>query len=161
MLKMVIIFLMRHSSAPVNALHQLLPYEFGVDARNGGLHVAWEPSVSLSKSFSFHFNIAPIIIDRFADSEIIFSQASSFLTYERSGLFSSLGLGPTISSTWKKWPNSKQTNIGASLYAGLMQDKIRLTLGTRSFNNDDFYGDTVFVNISVTDVPGFAYWLFN
>lgn len=153
--------LLRHSSAPVNVWQQYLPYEVGVDARNGGLHLAWEPSISLSKSFSFNVNLAPVTVNRFSGEEIFFSQASLFLNYQRDSLISSIGIGPTINKTWKKWPNSKQTNVGGSIYFGLLRDKIRLTLGTRSFNKRDFYGDTIFVDLSITDIPGFSYWLFH
>lgn len=153
--------LLRHSAAPMNVWQQYLPYEFGVDARNGGLHIAWEPSISLSKYFGLNLNIAPVIFDRFADNALVFSQASLFLSYRLDGLISSFGVGPTLTSTWEKLPDSKQNNIGGSLYLGLLRDKIRLTLGARSFNKTNFYGDTVFINFSITDVPGFSYWLYH
>lgn len=150
-----------HSSAPSNSWEQYLPYELGVDARNGGVFVAWEPSLPLSKSFVLNFNVAPIVMDRFDDKIVLFSQASLFLSYKRDSLISSIGFGPTVSNTWDKRSDSKQTNLGASAYLGILQDKMRVTFGTRSFAKDDFFGDTLYINVSITDVPGFSYWLFH
>jgi hypothetical protein len=150
-----------HSSAPANVWQQYLPYEVGVDARNGGLLVAWEPSISLSKSFGLNLNVAPVVVDRFAEDLIFFSQASLFLSHHQDSIISSVGIGPVVTGAWEKRSESEQFNIGISGYIGILQDKMRLTVGSRTFKNSDYYGDTFYVNISITDIPGFSYWLFH
>lgn len=70
-----------------------------------------------------------------------------------------MGLGPTVSWTWKNWPDSKQLNFGAALFVGLVEDKIRLTVGKMNFG-DNFEGDNFYINIGVNDFPGLVYWAF-
>ena len=68
-----------------------------------------------------------------------------------------LGAGPSVSWTWKKWQDSEQLNVGAAMYLGFVEDKLRLTVGKISFN-DEFHGDNYYINIGVNDVPGLVYW---
>jgi hypothetical protein len=66
-------------------------------------------------------------------------------------------MGPSLSWTWKQWPNSEQLNVGAMMYVGFIEDKVRLSVGKTSFR-DEFSGGNYFVNIGINDVPGFVYW---
>lgn len=151
--------LLIHSAAPADSWMTWLPYEIGADFRNGGLIVSWLPGFDLSENLSLDFKITPAHLNRFAGEEIWFSQADMFLSYKRDGFFSSFGIGPTYTYTWKDWPGAKQNNIGASVYVAILQDKLRLTIGERNFNESSFAGESIYFSISVTDIPGFAYWL--
>ena len=151
--------LLIQSAAPADSWMTWLPYEIGADFRNGGLVVSWLPGIDLSESLSFDLRITPVHLNRYAGEEIWFSQADLFLSYNRSGFFSSFGIGPTYTYTWKDWPGAKQNNLGASLYIAMLQDKLRLTIGERDFNENSFAGESIYLSISVMDIPGFAYWL--
>ena len=41
----------------------------------------------------------------------------------------------------------------------LLQDKLRFTVGERSFSDVGFAGDSTYLSISVMDIPGFVYWM--
>ena len=151
--------LLIQSAAPADSWMTWLPYEIGADFRNGGLVVSWLPGIDLTESLSFDLRITPVHLNRYAGEEIWFSQADLFLSYNRSGFFSSFGIGPTYTYTWKDWPGAKQNNLGASLYIAMLQDKLRLTIGERDFNENSFAGESIYLSISVMDIPGFAYWL--
>lgn len=53
-----------------------------------------------------------------------------------------------------------RVNLGASMYAGFLQDKLRLTFGAMGFREDGFPGDILYINIGITDIPGFIYWFY-
>lgn len=151
--------LLIQSAAPADSWMTWLPYEIGADFRNGGLVVSWLPGVDLSDNLSLDLKVTPAHLNRFAGETIWFSQADLYLSYQRSGIISSFGIGPTYTYSWKDWPGAKQNNVGASVYLAMLQDKLRLTIGSRSFRNSDFAGESVYFSISVMDIPGFVYWL--
>jgi predicted acylesterase/phospholipase RssA len=151
--------LFSRSTAPLDTWQRYLPYEVGVDVRNGGVKIAWEPSLFLSPNYSLDFNIAPILHNRFASNNIFFSQVNLYLSRQNDYWISSFGIGPSYSYSWKNSPTAKQHNVGASFYMGFIRDKIRLTVGQRSSTTDDFSGDSLYYMLSVTDIPGFVYWL--
>ncbi len=70
---------------------------------DGGVFVAWEPSLPLSKYFGLNLNLAPIMVVRFEDRIVLFSQASLFISYKRF--------------------DSKKTNLGVSAYLGYCKIK--------------------------------------
>ena len=151
--------LLIRSAAPADTWLNWLPYEIGADYRNGGLVVSWLPGIDLSEKVSLDLKLTPVHLNRFAGNSIWFSQANLFLSYRRKGFFSSFGAGPTWTYTWKDWPGSARHNLGASVYIAVLQDKLRFTVGKRDFNGDGFAGESDFLYISVTDIPGFFYWL--
>lgn len=151
--------LLIRSAAPADTWHNWLPYEIGADLRNGGLVVSWLPGIKLTDNYSLDLKITPAHLNRFSGDSIWFSQFDLFLNYSRGGLISSFGIGPTYTYTWKNWPEAKQNNVGASMYVAFLEDKLRLSMGQRSFDDDDFAGESIYLSISVMDVPGFAYWL--
>ena len=151
--------LLIRSAAPADTWMNWLPYEIGADFRNGGLVVSWLPGMNFNENISLDFKITPAQLNRYAGESIWFSQVDVFFSYRRQGLFSSFGLGPTYSYTWEEWQGAKQNNIGASLYMALLQDKLRFTVGERSFSDVGFAGDSTYLSISVMDIPGFVYWM--
>ena len=146
------------SAAPADSWYNWLPYEIGADFRNGGLVVSWLPGIDLSEKFSLDLKITPVHLNRYGGEAIWFSQFDLFYSYRRQGLISSVGLGPTFSYTWEDWPDAKQNNLGASAYVAFLQDKLRLTVGQRTFD-DTFAGEHIYLSISVMDIPGLTYWL--
>lgn len=155
-------FSINQSTAPDGTWQSYLPYEIGTDARNGGLAVSWEPALQArTLNLSLNARITPFALNRYGEAGIWYSQIDLLLSYRRTGLFSSFGIGPTFARTWRPWPGYEQATVGGSLYLGLLQDKYRITAGTRSFAHDGFAGDDVYVILGITDIPGIAYWLMN
>ena len=74
-------------------------------------------------------------------------------------ILSSVGLGPTFTWTWRNEDFARRSNFGATVSAGLLADKLRVSYGVRSFSRTDFAGDDIFWHIGVNDVPGVLYWL--
>lgn len=150
-----------HRTASPEIEYSLLPYEIGVDVRNGGPIIAWYYGIPLAKNLSFDMRFTPVHHNRFADREIWFSQIDSFISWRSNGLLSSFGVGPTFTYTYNEWPGAKQENIGASLYLGFFRDKLRISFGQRTDKTHftDFPGDSTFLYISITDIPGIVYWL--
>lgn len=151
--------LLIRSAAPADTWMNWLPYEIGADFRNGGLVVSWLPGMNFNENISLDFKITPAQLNRYAGESIWFSQVDVFFSYRRKGLFSSFGLGPTYTYTWEEWQGAEQNNIGASVYMALLQDKLRFTVGERSFSDVGFAGDSTYLSISVMDIPGFVYWM--
>ena len=151
------------TTAPQHSIAVYFPYAFDIDLRNGGGTLTWEPGVKLGDGqWNAEAKLAPFHHNRYSDKEIFFSQVDLFLVRRVSiGIISSLAIGPTFTYTWKQWPNSQRFNTGTSIYAGLFADKIRFTLGQRtgSYNYPDFPGDTAYMYLSITDLPGIYYWL--
>ncbi|MFV2060700.1 MAG: patatin-like phospholipase family protein [Gammaproteobacteria bacterium] len=151
--------LFSRSTAPLDTWQRYLPYEVGVDVRNGGVKIAWEPSIYIAKNYSLDINITPVGHNRFASKNIFFSQVNLYLSWQTDSWFSSIGIGPSYTYSWKEDVNAKQNNVGASIYMGFVRDKIRITAGQRSFTDSYFSGDSSYYMLSVTDIPGFVYWL--
>lgn len=147
-------------TAPSGTWQRALPYELGSDLRNGGLYMAWEPRIRVkSTKLALNLRLSPFLLNRFGDDTIRYAQADLFVSYRRNGVFSSIGAGPTYAHTWDSWQGHARDTLGASVYVGFLQDKLRLSGGTRSFKNDGFAGDDIYLTLSITDIPGFVYWL--
>ena len=149
------------STAPDYSWQSWLPDEIAVDARNGGLDLSWYQGLRIgSKGFRWDVKFTPIQLNHSGgsrDDYVWFSQADFLISRKTHGFFSAYGLGPSLSWTWKQWPNSQQLNVGAVMYAGFVEDKFRITVGKTSFH-DEFSGGNYFVNLGINDVPGLVYW---
>ena len=151
--------LLPRSAAPAYTWEVFLPYEFGVDARNGGPVLAWQPSINFNNTVALDFRITPVHHNRYAEREVLFTQIDAYLSYRRTGLISSMGFGPSYIYTWQAWPGYAQEVIGGSVYVGLLQDKLRISFGERSSGSARFAGDSTYLYVTLTDLPGFVYWL--
>jgi len=96
---------------------------------------------------------------RDSGDSIWFSQLDVFLSYRREGVITSFGIGPTYTRVWEDWEDAERDNLGASIYLAILQDKLRFTLGTRSADSDEFVGESIYLSVSVMDIPGIVYWL--
>jgi len=152
------------STAPDFSWQAWLPDEVAIDARNGGLDLSWYQGHKMGrKGWRWDVKFTPIQLNHSSvshDDNIWFSQADFFVSRKSHGVFSAVGAGPTVSWTWDEWPNSKQFNVGAAIYVGLIEDKLRLTVGKTSFS-DEFYGGNYYINFGLNDVPGLVYWGFS
>jgi len=152
------------STAPDFSWQAWLPDEVAIDARNGGLDLSWYQGHKIGKKgWRWDVKFTPIQLNHSSvshDDNIWFSQADFFVSRKSHGVFSAVGAGPSVSWTWDEWPNSKQLNVGAAMYVGFLEDKLRLTVGKTSFS-DEFYGGNYYINFGLNDVPGLVYWGFS
>ena len=120
----------------------------------------WHPGYRLPNQWGIDFRFGPYLRQRFDDQTIEFSEIGAHLTYYfDKSLLSAIGLGPSATYTWGNFDFADEWNYGASVSAGFLLDKIRLTYGLRSFSGDDFGGDDFYWHLGINDVPGLAYWL--
>ncbi|HEY6873217.1 MAG TPA: patatin-like phospholipase family protein [Geobacteraceae bacterium] len=147
------------SSAPNDKWQNFLPYEAFFDIKNGGLALSWEPRLHLGNDLFLSFKATPIGYNKFGNDWIWFSQGDLYAMYNEQNNMYSVGAGPTINSTWDTWPGHKRVNYGAAIFGGLF-NKLRLTLGLRSFERGGFGGDNMYIQLGITDIPGIGYWLF-
>ena len=149
------------STAPDYSWQSWLPDEIAVDARNGGLDLSWYQGRRIgSEGWRWDVKFTPIQLNHSGgsrDDYVWFSQTDFLISKKTHGALSAFGMGPSLSWTWKQWPNSEQLNVGAMMYVGFIEDKVRLSVGKTSFR-DEFSGGNYFVNIGINDVPGFVYW---
>jgi len=152
------------STAPDFSWQSWLPDEVAIDARNGGLDLSWYQGRKMGKKgWRWDVKFTPFQLNHSNvshDDNVWFSQADFFISRKSGGVFSAVGAGPSVSWTWDEWPNSKQLNIGAAMYVGFIEDKLRLTVGKTSFS-DEFYGGNYYINFGLNDVPGLVYWGFS
>lgn len=150
-------------SAPDFSWQAWLPDEIAVNARSGGLDLSWYQGLSIGHSgWRWDFKLTPVQLNHSStsrDDNVWFSQVDFLVSYKKHGIFSAVGLGPTVSWAWENWPDSRQLNYGGAIFLGLVEDKIRLTFGRMSFS-DSFEGDDYYFNIGVNDFPGLVYWAF-
>lgn len=147
-----------NSSAPARVWQNYLPYEFYFDIKNGGVAASWEPRLRLADQAYLALKVTPIGFNEYGDDWIWFSQGDLYLMYNHQNNIISYGLGPTVNSTWARWPGHKQVNYGGGLFFGLL-NKIRLTMGVRSFEKGAFSGGNFYLHLGITDIPGISYWL--
>jgi predicted acylesterase/phospholipase RssA len=147
------------SSAPDGAWQNILPYEAFFDVKNGGLAFSWEPRLHVYRDLFLGLKATPIGYNKFGNDWIWFTQGDLYAMYNEQNNLYSFGIGPTVNSTWDTWPGHKRVNYGAALFGGLF-NKMRVTLGLRSFERGGFGGDNLYIQLGVTDIPGFAYWPF-
>ena len=149
------------STAPDFSWQAWLPDEIAIDARNGGLDLSWYQGLKIgNEGWRWDVKFTPVQLNRSSgsrDDNVWFSQADFLVSHKTHGIFSAVGAGPSVSWTWEPSPNSEQLNVGATMYMGFVEDKLRLTVGKMSFN-DEFHGDNYYINIGVNDVPGLVYW---
>ena len=141
----------------------IIPYELGFDLAEGDIQLTWQPTWSLSEknkigirgSIGFAgglLNSANITPER----KDYLSLGPDFTHMTRSGIFSSWGLTPYWFHTIKEPDTGKQDTFGGDLHVGMLENRLRIGLGTRDFND---MNDTWFLTIGITDVPGMIYWL--
>ena len=140
-----------------------IPYEFSFDLAEGDLQLTWQPTWSLSKksklgirgTISFAgglLNSAEVAADR--NDYVSLGLDYSRLT--RSGLLSSWGVTPYWFHTIKDPDIGKQDTFGADIHVGMLENRLRIGLGARDIND---MGDTWFLVVGITDIPGLVYWL--
>jgi len=157
-------FTLSPSTAPDDWIwRNMIPYEFGFDLAEGDLLISWQPTWSLTKkdklgirgTFGFAgglLNSAEVAATR----EDYVSLGLEYTRLTRYGLVSSWGLTPYWFHIFNKPEIGEQDTFGADIHVGMLENRLRLGLGARDI---DDMGDTWFLTVGITDVPGLVYWL--
>ncbi len=140
----------------------IVPDEVGGDVRNGGIYFAYNNIKQLGTDKPVVLETSFIPFHDLNDS-IYPSENSSLdftLRYHRSSPgFSSFGAGVIAYADWHKQPDVSRYSYGMTLDAGMLGDKIRVTLLYRYI--DDLEESQYSLLFGITDFKGFSYWLFN
>jgi len=156
-------FTLSPSTAPDDWWWQnIIPYEIGVDLAEGDLLFTWQPTWSLSRhnklSIRGSLGFAGGLLNAkdLEPRENYLALGLDFTRMTRTGFFSSYGATTSWYHTFNESLIENQDTMGGDIHIGLLENRLRLGLGTRDFNNA---GDTWFFLFSVTDIPGMTYWL--
>ena len=147
-----------NQSTALNSNYRIIPYEISAGIGATGMNLSWESRYRLSDANDWNLRIkySPFASVTDEDKRIWFSQIDMSISKSISSMLM-VGAGPTISRSNKKFAGFEQRVTGAAVYLSLT-DKLRFTYGRRSLDEDFAGGDRYFY-ISITDLPGFVYWI--
>ena len=140
----------------------VIPYEVGIDIAEGDLLFTWQPTWSLSRNNKLgirgSIGFAGGLLDTAKElqRENYLALGLDFTRRTRSGLFSSYGATASWYHTFNEPLILDQDTAGGDVHVGLLENRLRIAIGARDFDNS---GDTWFLLLSVTDLPGLTYWL--
>lgn len=151
------------STAPEEWIwRNIIPFELGFDLAEGDMLFSWQPTWSLSKQDKMairgSIGIAGGLLNA-ADVELredYFVLGLDYTRQTRLGLFSSYGANISWYHTFNEPLVFSQDSAGGDIHVGLLENRLRLSLGTRNF---DEMGDTWYLIVGITDLPGLTYWL--
>lgn len=140
-------------------LRNSFPYEAYFDLRNGGFGLSWEPTLRIKNKISINSKFTPIGFDKFGKEKLFFTQNDLYAVYHRDDvILSSLGIGPVFNHTWGDWKGyNEEIHVGGAIYGSFILDKVRITFGTRSF--DDTFKN-LYITFGITDVQGLGEVMF-
>lgn len=139
-----------------------IPYEFGFDLAEGDLLLTWQPTWLLSKKTTLGirgtigFAGGLLNSSEVVERENYISLGLDYSRLTRSGIVSSWGVTPYWFHTIQEPAVAKQDTFGADLHVGMLENRLRIGLGARDVND---MGDTWFLTVGITDIPGLVYWL--
>jgi hypothetical protein len=127
----------------------LLPYRVSLDVVRGGAAFSWiEPALRASSWFSVE-SVADLLAIEGAGR--VTSNLGLMFTLRGRGL--ALGMG---AESVLPWNGDRVLAPGALARIGLLQERLAITFGLRSFSSGD---RKALVALSVSDLNGLAYWL--
>ena len=150
------------STAPPNwTWRYVIPYEIAFDLAGGGLHLAWQPSWSLSKNDvlgvrgSLAFTKGIVGEGSLETRDNYFSLGLNYSRLTGKGVLSSYGITPGYYRYFRTPDSGSFDSFGGEVHLGLLENKIRFALGTRDF---DRATNQWYLLFGVTDIPGIVYW---
>lgn len=140
----------------------IIPYETAFDFVDGDLLFFWQPTWSFKHTnagirlgLGFSGGLANSNVDESRENYGVFGL--DLTRIETHGFFSGWGVTPAVYHSWKNPTVGDQTTFGFDVHANLLANRVRISLGARDIINEA--GDTIFLTIGITDLPGFVYWL--
>lgn len=151
------------STAPDNWVwRNFIPFEMGFDLVEGDMIFAWQPTVALTKKDMLGLRVSlgftgglftsskDVTRENYLGLGVSYTRKTSYL------IASSFGVAPTWFHNLSEPEVGKQNTLGGDVFINLLKDRLRVGLGVRDFNESS---DTVFLTLSVNDIPGMVYWL--
>lgn len=156
-------FTLSPSTAPDDWIwRNIIPYETALDFIEGDILLFWQPTWSFK-----HFNtglrlglgFTGGLVESKADAEhgnygILGLDLTKLTT---KAAFSGWGVTPAVYHNWSDPSTGDQTTFGFDVHVNLLANRVRISLGARDIVNDA--GDTAFLTLGLTDIPGLVYWL--
>ncbi|MFH1983805.1 MAG: patatin-like phospholipase family protein [Pseudomonadota bacterium] len=140
----------------------IIPYEAAFDLSEGDILVFWQPTwriddftagVRMGLGFTGglfksntdaarkNYGVLGLDLTKMADTWI----------------FSGWGITPAAYHDWENPATGDQTTFGLDVHANLLKNRLRIGFGARDIVHRA--GDTLFLTVSVLDLPGLVYWL--
>jgi hypothetical protein len=139
-----------------------IPYEAALDISKGDILALWQPTWGLEKAtigirlgLGFTGGLFSSNKDENRNNYGVIGLDLTRLTDWP--ILSGWGLTPSVYHQWKTPETGDQTTFGIDIHTNLLKDRLRFSLGCRDVVENA--GDTVFLTIGLTDVPGLIYWL--
>ncbi|MCI0505469.1 MAG: hypothetical protein L0Z73_05100, partial [Gammaproteobacteria bacterium] len=138
-----------------------IPYEIAIDLVGGDLQFVWQPTWMLSKDKLLGVRGTVALAEglvgesshEIRDNYFSFGLSYSQLTGKQ--VFSSYGITPGYYRAFRSQESGGVDSFGGEVHIRVLQDKLRLALGARDFDNT---GDSWYLLFGVTDIPGIVYW---
>lgn len=128
---------------------RLIPYRLSLDVSRGGFALAWlEPELHLSRWLSVASTLEPL---GYRASDGAWTSAAGVVVFGHAGGIS-FGAGPRW---WADWDGA--SGLGVEARIATVQDRFALIVGMREPGRAGARG--WFVNLSIADLNGLAYWL--
>jgi Patatin-like phospholipase len=140
----------------------IIPYEAAFDLVEGDSLIFWQPTWNFTRvnaGLRFGLGFAGGVFKSSYDEirENYGVVGIDLTRMETNTVFSGWGIAPAVYHNWNNPVVGDQTTFGIDVHANLFANRLRISLGARDVINDT--EDTFFLTLSITDLPGLAYWL--
>ena len=151
------------STAPEDWIwRNIMPYELGFDVSEGDILATWQPTLAMSSNNLLNIRaslgFAGGLFESSADErrENYLGLGFGYIRRTKSAMVSSFGITPTWYHSWEKPGIGEQNTVGGEIHVSFLEDRLRVGLGTRDFNDFD---EHFILTFSIVDLPGATYWL--
>lgn len=157
----------RFTFAPSTAPEQwgwryVIPYEVAFDVGGNDLVLTWQPTFALDHRTTLGLRTSlgiaqgALTHDDTEEDDSYVSLGLDFSRRIRGRALSSVGITPAYSYSFDAATVERQGAVGLDLHAGFLKDRFRVGIGARDVNDP---GDSWFLLVGITDLPGFVHWL--
>ena len=151
------------STAPDNWVwRNIIPFEIGFDLMEGDLIFSWQPTMALTKKdllgirASLGFAGGLFTSSKDETRENYLGLGIGYTRKTSYWIASSFGVTPTWYYNIVQPEIGERDTLGGEVHINFLKDRLRIGLGVRDF---DDASDSVFLTLSVNDIPGVIYWL--
>lgn len=151
------------STAPDNWVwRNIIPFDIGFDLMEGDLIFSWQPTMALTKKdllglrASLGFAGGLFTPSKDEARENYLGLGIGYTRKTSYWIASSFGITPTWYYNLKQPEIGERDTLGGEVHINFLKDRLRIGLGVRDF---DDASDSVFLTLSVNDIPGLIYWL--
>jgi hypothetical protein len=156
-------FTLSPSTAPDSWLwRNLIPYEAAFDLSDGDILAFWQPTwrvddftAGVRLGLGFTGGLFKSNADKSRNNYGVLGLDLTKMA--ETWIFSGWGVTPAVYHSWENPAIGDQTTFGLDVHANLLKNRLRISVGARDVV--DRVGDTMFLTVSVLDLPGLVYWL--